>query len=256
LDRSAAFVEIKLKREDIQRLWVEFVVEPQMIEPMTRPENAGYVPLCSALHWIMTRGGSVVKHLNDDEAWKASIDRLLPLISTDEVETIGRPRSGGPAQPIKGHVFAGILVPAPLTVSFPVLTGDDPWISCTPYTDEPHWAADFNDQAFLDGMGGPAWTHLRVKKTDVLRHIVFEQKSAEERTIYETGAPGRPSSMQLVRVEFKSRHHRGLTAASITKEAEALSEWLRKAHPEAPQLKPKTIKNGLAEDYRKLRARK
>lgn len=256
LDRSPAFTEIKLKRDDIQRLWVELIIEPQMIEPMTRPGTAGYVPLCSALHWIMTRGGGVVKHLNDDDAWMASTERLLPLISTGEVEIIGRPRSGGPAEPIKGHVFAGILVPAPLTVSFSIINNDDPWISCTIYTDEPHWTADFNDQAFLDGLAGPSWTHLRVRKADVLRHIVFEQRMAEGRTIYETGAPGRPTSMQLIRAEFKSRHLSGLTAPSITKEAEVLSKWLSKAHPGAPQVKPKTIKNGLAEDYRKLRARK
>jgi hypothetical protein len=203
----------------------------------------------------MTQGGSVTKALNHDEAWNASTERLLAFVSTGEVEVIGRPRSGGPAEPIKGHVFAGILIPCPLSVSFSVLTGDDPWISCTPYIDESHWAATFNDEAFLDSAARPSWTHLRVRKADVLRHVVFEKGTA--RTVaYETGAPGRPTSMQLVRSEFESRQRKGLTAPSVTEEACVLSEWLRKSHPEAPQLKPKTIKNQLAKDYRKARAQK
>jgi hypothetical protein len=32
-------------------------VEPFMLEPIERAGTAGYVPLCVALHWIMTSGG-------------------------------------------------------------------------------------------------------------------------------------------------------------------------------------------------------
>jgi hypothetical protein len=63
--------------------------------------------------------------------------------------------------------------------------------------------------------------------------------------------------MQLVRREFDARHEKGLTARSITQEAAALSEWLSKTHPDAPPVKPKTIKNQLAEAYRnRVSARK
>ena len=61
-----------------------------MLEPMARAGTAGYVPLCAAIPWIMTNGGSLVKQLKDEEAWNVSIARLLPLISIGEVEIIGR----------------------------------------------------------------------------------------------------------------------------------------------------------------------
>jgi hypothetical protein len=57
-----------------------------MIEPMTRAGTAGYVPLCAALHWIMTEGGRASKNLEDRKAWADSVERLLPLISTGEVQ--------------------------------------------------------------------------------------------------------------------------------------------------------------------------
>jgi hypothetical protein len=129
LDREAAFTDVKLNRDDLQQLWVEFIIEPYMLEPISRSGTAGYVPLCSVLHWIMTKGGGVTKHLEDTEAWTSSIERLLPLISTGEIEVLGRPNSGGPAEPIKGHLFAGILVSHPLRDSFSIITGDDPLCS-------------------------------------------------------------------------------------------------------------------------------
>jgi hypothetical protein len=39
-----------------------------MLEPMARAGTAGYVPLCAAIPWIMTNGGSLVKQLKDEEA--------------------------------------------------------------------------------------------------------------------------------------------------------------------------------------------
>jgi hypothetical protein len=81
-----------------------------MLEPMARAGTAGYVPLCAAIPWIMTNGGSLVKQLKDEEAWNVSIARLLPLISTGEVEIIGRHHKGGPADVIEGHVFAGVAI--------------------------------------------------------------------------------------------------------------------------------------------------
>jgi hypothetical protein len=204
----------------------------------------------------MTRGGSEVKQLKDSEAWKASIARLLPLISTGEVEIVGRPGAGGPAEPIKGHIFLGIVIPTPLETPFSVITGADPWICCSAYIDEPHWQTHFNDHLFLNRPGPPAWTHLSVKRSDVLRHVRFDTGEQAKVPTYETGAPGRPTSIQLVRAEYLSRRSKGLSLRTITEEAAALSKWLRQTHPDAPQLKPKTIKNNLASDFRATRARK
>jgi hypothetical protein len=256
LDREAAFTDVKLKRDDLKKLWPEFLIETHMIEPMTRSGTAGYVPLCCVLHWVMTTGGSATKNVDDMNAWTNSVARLMPLISTEQIEIIGRPNSRGASEPIGGHVFAGILVSHPLRDSFSIIAGEDPWISCSTYIDEQHWKADFNDQLFLFRSGSPNWTHLQVKKADVLREIQFQKLENKTLPVYETGAPGRPTSMQLVRLEFDARSERGETAPSITLEAAALADWLNRTHRDAPPLKAKTIKNNLAEAYRKLAAQK
>lgn len=55
--------------------------------------------------------------------------------------------------------------------SFEMITGDNPWISCTPYLDEEQWKDDFNDQLHLQKSGPASWTHLQVKKADVLHEL-------------------------------------------------------------------------------------
>jgi hypothetical protein len=171
LDREAAFSEIKLRRDDLKTVWEEYLVEPNMIEPMTRAGAAGYVPLCSAVHWIMTEAGQKVRHLKDSQLWKVSVAKLIPLVTTGEVQIIGRPISGGPPEIIEGQIFAGILMSEPMRVSFSMITGDNPWISSIPYVDEEHWNSDSNDQLYLHKSGSPSWTHLQIKKADVLREF-------------------------------------------------------------------------------------
>jgi len=256
LDATPAFTEIKFWRKDLQRLWEEFLVQPYMIEPMTRTGTAGYVPLCAALHWIMTEGGRLSRNLEDSKAWSASVQLMLPLISTGEIQIIGRPSSGGPAEPIAGETFAGVFVSHATKEEFSVLVGTNPWIGCTCYIDDQHWSADFNDQLFLSHYGSANWTHLQVKKSDVLREIKFDERKEIGRTVYVSGAPGRPTSMNLIRQEFEARHGRGDTAGSITKEAAALANWLAKDHPAATPVTAKTIKNQLADQFRKRNSQK
>ena len=254
LDAPAAFTDIKLKRNDLQRLWEEFLVQPYMIEPMTRTGTAGYVPLCAALHWIMTEGGTASKNLEEIDAWNDSVRRILPALSTGEIQVVGRPASGGPNQIIPSETFAGVVVARPLREEISVIIGHHPWISCTPYVDEQHWASDFNDRLYLTHYGSAGWTHLQVRKSDVLREIKFESAATTDTRGYKSGSPGRPTSKQLIKLEFDERYQRGETAASITLEARALAEWLGEVHPSAPQLTPKTIENQLRSAFRNRRA--
>ena len=76
LHAKPAFTDIKLSQQDLRRLWQEFLVQPYMIEPMTRAETAGYVPLCAALLWIMTDGGTIDRNLEDDKAWAGCTGRF------------------------------------------------------------------------------------------------------------------------------------------------------------------------------------
>jgi hypothetical protein len=139
LDRSEPYREVRFKRDDLLRIWQAWPIEAYMIEPMTRTGTAGYVPLCSAVHWIMTGAGQKPQDLEDSQSWRSSSERLSSLISTGEVQIIGRPISGGPPATIEGHIFAGILVCEPMRNSLDIILGDNPWISCTPYVDEKTW---------------------------------------------------------------------------------------------------------------------
>jgi hypothetical protein len=180
---------------------------------------------------------------------------MLPLISTGEIQIIGRPGAGGPPQTIAGEAFASVKVSQPTKDEFSVLVGANPWIGCTCYIDDQHWHADFNDQLHLSHYGPASWTHLQVKKGDVLREISFRNKEIPPPT-YSSGAPGRPTSMNLIRQEFEARYSRGETAGSITLESTALADWLAKAHPLAAPVKAKTIKNQLSDQFRRRNAQK
>jgi len=66
----------------------------------------------------------------------------------------------------------------------------------------------------------------------------------------ETGAPGRPSSMHLIKPEFERRVDAKTIEASLNKESKALVAWLVATHPAMPTLTPKTVANNLREEYR------
>lgn len=180
LDREAAYSKINLKRDDILRLWprlgryetVEipesFPIEPYMLQPMVASGNSGYVPLCSALHWIMTDGG-VRKALINDESWAQTLEQVWPLICSNELELIGLPAGKGMTERIEGKSLTLVRVLAPLENSLDAIVVSAPsHISCTPYVDAEHWRKDFNDQLFISGRGGAAWTHLQVSKSQIL----------------------------------------------------------------------------------------
>lgn len=42
-------------------------------------------------------------------------------------------------------------------------------IVCTPYVDAEHWSKDFNDQLYERNTAGATWTHLQVKKSQILK---------------------------------------------------------------------------------------
>jgi hypothetical protein len=41
-------------------------------------------------------------------------------------------------------------------------------ISCIPYIDQEHWDGDFNDKLYESGRAGTAWSHLQVRKSQLL----------------------------------------------------------------------------------------
>jgi hypothetical protein len=78
----------------------------------------------------------------------------------------------------------------------------------------------------------------------------WKRDSAGNASEYRTGAPGRPSSSQLVEAELDRRAASGIRSSSATKEAEYLAGWLKITHPLAPQMSAKTILNKLRDKIR------
>jgi hypothetical protein len=71
----------------------------------------------------------------------------------------------------------------------------------------------------------------------------WKRVSAADLSDYRTGAPGRPSSSQLVEAELDRRISEGTRSSSVTEEAKLLADWLKKNYPKLPQMTPKTIPN-------------
>jgi len=113
-----------------------------------------------------------------------------------------------------------------------------------PCLDDEHWRGGFDDS--LEDRRGARWRRLMVLKADVARCWPFAGALD-----YRTGAPGRPTSMHLVELEYRDRWQRGEAETGINAEAEALAEWLRTEHPDAPQLGPKAIANRLRHEHRR-----
>jgi hypothetical protein len=172
LDSPPTYKEITIARADLMRVWPAWPIEPYMIEPMTRAGTSGYVPLSSALLWVCTKAGTQGADLGDIELWEKSVADLLALIATGEIEVLGQSNSGRLPEKLQGHYFSKIKVSQPLS-DYPFLFSDSPWISCSPFIDQEHWDSDFNDKMLIEQSGPATWTHLQVKKADVLREFAL-----------------------------------------------------------------------------------
>jgi hypothetical protein len=178
-DSEPAFTDIKIKRESVFGIWPpaayqpadltdKFVIDPTMIEPVASPGSSGFVPLCSALHWIATKGGTLSVMLDDDVAWERACDSLLPLIHEGQVEILGL-RPGAPfPEKIPGHTLALIKVVRPLNLGFDQILSNPAHIACAAFCNRKQWEDGINDQLYLKGAGA-AWTHLQVPKSDLLK---------------------------------------------------------------------------------------
>lgn len=196
LDPTEPYTQVKFRRDDLLRLWpaaqesagtsmdAEAFIEPSMLEPLQGPERAGYVPLCAAIHWIATDGGLHRVRLFDLESWSAAIAKLRPLIASGEFEVIGLPRGGGLAEAVAPAAFALVKILPPIPNSLgDILVSSASHVNCNFYVGEAGWRDHFNDGLYVSGERGPAWTHLQVKKSDILRRW----PKAESRVNLETG---------------------------------------------------------------------
>lgn len=68
-----------------------------------------------------------------------------------------------------------------------------------------------------------------------------------------SGAPGRPTSRQIVEVEMRRRASVGEMTSPLSDEARILSAWLKRTHPTISQMTAKTIQNSLLQAYKDAR---
>jgi hypothetical protein len=177
LDRQQPYAQVKLRRDDLLRLWpasltpslpAQTEIDATMLAPLNELGSAGYVPLCAALHWIATEGGSRKVMLEDEQAWQAGVEKLWPLITSDEIELNGLPLDGGMTERIPGSALNRINVLHPLHTDLgDILLSAPSHIVCSPYIDREHWSKGFNDQLFVQWGKAPAWSHLQVKRADI-----------------------------------------------------------------------------------------
>jgi hypothetical protein len=143
-------------------------VQPYMIEPLTRFDGSDYAPLCAAIHWITTNGGTVFGRIDDKTAWNTAVGKLMHQISVGAVEIIGRLRDQGLPVRIAAEAFADIPVPCPFPDEIANFTiSAESHVSCVPYTDEQHWQTGTNDKLYVQGEQLEAWSRLQVKKSQV-----------------------------------------------------------------------------------------
>ncbi len=69
--------------------------------------------------------------------------------------------------------------------------------------------------------------------------------------VIRSGVAGRPTSQQMVGLEHERRMAAGEAEEKITHEAEYLSAWLAKKHPEWPQMTAKTVANNIGAAHRR-----
>ena len=145
-------------------------LEPWMIKPISDPGDAGYVPLCAALLWIMSDAGARSVMIDDQEAGEGAVDKLWPLICSGEIELNGLPRGGGLAVQVPAHRLTLVKLLPPLSDSLSdVLATAPSHVVCTLYLDQQHWSHHFNDRLYITGQRTPAWTHLQLLKAELLR---------------------------------------------------------------------------------------
>lgn len=101
------------------------------------------------------------------------------------------------------------------------------------------------------GYGECGWQEVLINREQLINYIHRNGWKIERRS---TGAPGRPTSMQLVEAEFSKRAKEKIVLPTITQESEYLASWVASRFPLEPRLTPKTIKNKLALPYRQLSA--
>jgi len=216
-------------------LWAPQLEQPRIALPeQMSPLGPGYMPLYCAAQWIATAGSARNFDPQDRSVWEPVYSDLLARLASEEIKVIGV--RDGSREPVPGYSFASCAVDYPFQdANFDLILSEELYLRSYPYIDEEHWLRGF-DHALVDRRGD-RWRRLMVLKSDVARVWPFAATEP-----LRTGAPGRPTSMQLIEGEFESGVAR--RTREITRRAGAGARALASGH------KPQTSQRN-QNDYRK-----
>lgn len=247
----AGYSDLAFQRRAVLALWpakqpADLIFQ---LPPIVRPEGPGYFALYCAAQWIATCGGARSFDPQDSEIWASAFGELTARIASGDVVVTGVRH--GVRERIEGHVFASVQVDHPFRQTpLKLILSDELYLCPSPYVDEEHWRRGCHDS--LQMRSGMAWAMLMVLKSDIAKFWPFVSGPLTEAAAddFRSGAPGRPTSMHVVVAEHGRRLATGMAEARVGAEAEHLANWLRKAHPSAPQLTPKAIRNKISPAHR------
>jgi hypothetical protein len=253
---ASGYNDVMVLRQSVMALWPLDRREEcdKLLPPTMSPDGPGYMPLYCAAQWIATQGGNFTFDPHHTPNWHAPYADLRARISSGEVTVTGVwDGIGGKLDP---HLFASVRVAYPFSYEpLDLILSEDLYLASCAYINEEHWRAGSDDN--LQNRRGVKVARIQVLKTDVVRWWPFGpvEAAAETSAVAPTsGAPGRPSSMHLVEDEHRARWEHGDALPGVAKEARALHDWFRKAHPDEKPPTARTIENRIRAEHRRRNA--
>lgn len=242
----SGYNDLAFKRHLVMSIWQSNRMERGLYLPETiAPAGPGHMPLYCAAQWIATQGGKVNFEPTSALIWERAYSELIARISSNEVTVTGM--GGGVRSKLEGHLFASIAIAYPFAdTAFDLILSDELYLQSYVFLDDEHWRKGFDDS--LQDRQGTHWSQLMVPKSDIARWWPFSTEPMLDQA--SSGAPGRPTSMHLVTLEYSKRWERGDVHKKIGDEAKVLAAWLIKTHPTSPRLTAKTITNNLRAEHR------
>jgi hypothetical protein len=130
-------------------------------------------------------------------------------------------------------------------------------------SDDRHWETlwealkDAEDECKRHGLMDAA-KKSKIKQIKKKRQVVCDRRKVlasgrGDASQYRTGAPGRPTSRQLIEGEFDRRVAAGDVLSTLAAEAKHLESWLQLEHPDAPSMTARTIENTIRDKYQRHR---
>jgi hypothetical protein len=187
LEKRRGYSAVYINGDDLVTEFLKKVNSSKDIGSPKSLKGEGFLPLSDAAYFIATEEANRIFDIEDSSVWKNTFDDLLSWIASGKIEAIGRDKDGR-ANVVPKHAFAGVPVSYPYFDPFE----RGPCLICYPVINDKLWHDGFCDSLYPKGYIGatpwawrtcsdgkirPDWTHIQLKKSDVLK--LFQASTAE-----------------------------------------------------------------------------